>query len=69
MFRHSRGEIFLRVVVHLDADFFSSINADLRSTKKRIFLKATLNPFKSSLDASLSQIMDNMVDGHEVALS
>ena len=26
--RHSKGEIFLRVLVHLDADFFSSINAE-----------------------------------------
>ena len=33
VFRHSIGEIFLRVLFHLDADFFSSINAELRFTK------------------------------------
>ena len=31
--RHSIGEIFLRVRVHLDTDFFSSINFELRVTK------------------------------------
>ena len=38
IFRHSIGEIFLCVLVYLDADFFSSINADLRFTKHGIFL-------------------------------
>ena len=52
IFRCSIGGIFLRVLVHLDADFFSSINADLRFTKYGIFLEAIVNPFKSSLDAS-----------------
>ena len=31
--RHSLGEIFLRVLVHLDTDFFSSIMFELRFTK------------------------------------
>ena len=39
IFRHSVGEIFLRVLVHVDADFFSSINADLRFTKYESFWK------------------------------
>ena len=53
-------EIFLRILVHLDADFFSSINAELRFTKHGIVLEAIVNPFKICLDASLSQIMGNM---------
>ena len=53
------GEIFLRVLVHLDADFFSSINAELRFTKYGIVLEAIVNPCKTFLDASLSQIMGN----------
>ena len=57
--RHSIGEIFLRVLVHLDADFFSSINFELRFTKCGIVLEAIVNTFKTSLDASLSQIMGN----------
>ena len=31
--RHAIGEIFLRILVHLDAYFFSSINSELRVTK------------------------------------
>ena len=61
IFRHSIGEIFLRVLVHLDADFFSSINAELRFAKYGIVLEAIVNPFKTFLDASLSQIMVNNV--------
>ena len=62
IFRHSIGEIFLRILVHLDAYFFSSISAELRFTKKfRIFQETIVNPFKISLDASLSQIMGNMM--------
>ena len=59
--RHSIGEIFLRVLVPLDTDFFSSIDFDLRFTKCRIFFESIVNPFKTSLDASLSQIMGNMM--------
>ena len=59
--RHSIGEIFLRVLVHLDTDFFSSINFELRFTKYGIFQETIVNPFKIYLDASLSQIMGNMV--------
>ena len=59
IFRHSIGEIFLCVLVHLDADFFSSINFELRFTKCGIVLESIVNPFKTSLDASLSQIMCN----------
>ena len=54
--RHSIGEIFLRVVVHLDTDFSSSIMFELRFRKYGIG-----NPFKIPLDASLSQIMGNMM--------
>ena len=52
--RHSIGEIFLRVLVHLDTDFFSSIMFELRFTKYRIFQETIVNPFKIPLDASLS---------------
>ena len=58
---HSIGEIFLRVLVHLDKDFFSSIIFELRFTKFGIFLESIVNPLKTSLDASLSQIMGNMM--------
>ena len=54
------GEIFLRKFVHLDTDFFCSIMFELGFTKFRIFQKAILNPLKTSLGASLSQIMGNM---------
>ena len=60
-FRHSIGEIFLRILVHLDTDFFSSIMFELRFTKFRIFQKAIVDPFKTHLDASLFQIMGNMI--------
>ena len=59
--RHAIGEIFLRVLVHLDAYFFSSINAELRVTKCWIVLEAVVNSFKTLFDASLSQIMGNVV--------
>ena len=55
------GEIFLRVLVHLDTDFLISIMFELRFTKYGIFQEAIVNPFKISLDASLSQIMGNMM--------
>ena len=55
--RHSIGENFLRVLVHLDTDFFSS--TELSFTKFGIFLESIVNPLKTSLDASLSQIMGN----------
>ena len=51
--RHSIGEIFLRVLVHLGTDFFSSINFELRFTKCWIVLEAIVNPFKTLFDASL----------------
>ena len=72
IYRHSFGEIFLRLLVHLDADFFSSINADLRFTKYGIFLEANVNPFKSYLDASRDGRCSGpfvLPDGHEVAFS
>ena len=59
--RHSIGEIFLRVLVHLDTDFFSSIMFELRFTKNGIFQETIVNPFKILLDASLSQIMGKMM--------
>ena len=55
------GEIFLRKFVHLDTDFFSSIMFEVRFTKFRIFQEAIVNPFKTPLNASLSQIMGNMI--------
>ena len=55
------GEIFLRVLVHLDTDFFSSIMFELRCTKFRIVHKTMVDPLKIPLDASLSQIMGNMI--------
>ena len=54
--RHMIGEIFLRKFVHLDTDFFSSIMFEFR-----IFQETILNPFKTPLDASLSQILGNMI--------
>ena len=59
--RHSIGEIFLRVLVHLDTDFFSSIMFELRFTKYGIFQETIVNPIKIPLDASLFQIMGNMM--------
>ena len=78
--RHSMGEIFLRFLVHLDTDFFSSIMFEMRFKKYGIFQETIVNPFKIPLDASLSQIMGNEVsapfvlqfshdDGHDVAPS
>ena len=55
------GENLLRVLVHLDTDFFSSIMFELRFTKYGIFQETTMNPFKIPLDASLSQIMGNVI--------
>ena len=55
------GEIFLRVLVHLDTDFFSSIMFELRFTKHGIFQETIVNPFKIPLDASLSQNMGNVI--------
>ena len=57
----SIGEIFQRKFVLLDADFFSSIMFELRLTKFSIFQEAIVNPFKMPLDASLSQIMGNLI--------
>ena len=59
--RHMIGEIFLRKFVHLDTDFFSSIMLELRFTKFRIFQEPIVNPFKTPLNASLFQIMGNMI--------
>ena len=59
--RHVTGEIFLRIFVQLDTDFFSSIMFELRFTTYGIFQEAVVNPFKTSLDASLSQIMGNIM--------
>ena len=60
-FRHSIGEIFLRKFVHQDTDIFSSIMFELRFTKYGIFQETIVNPFETSLDAPLSQIMGNMM--------
>ena len=54
-------EIFLRVLVHFDTHFFISIMFELGCTKFRIFQETIVNPFKIPLDASLSQIMGNMI--------
>ena len=51
--------IFLRDLVHLDTDFFSSIMFELRFTKSLNFQEAVVNPFKSSFSASSSQIVGN----------
>ena len=59
--RHMIGEIFLRVLVHLDTDFFSSIMCKLSFTKYGFFQETIVNPCKIPLDASLSQIMGNMM--------
>ena len=56
---HSIAEIFLRVLVHLVTDFFSSIMLELIFTKFCIFLESIVKQFKSSLDTSVSQIMGN----------
>ena len=55
------SEIFFRKLVHLDTDLFSSIMFELRCTKIRIVQKANVDPFETPLDASLFQIMDNMI--------
>ena len=57
--RHSIGEIFLRVLVHLETDFFNSINFELRFTKNGTFQESIVNPFETLLEAS--QIMGNMM--------
>ena len=54
-------EISLRKLVHLDTDFFSSDMFELRFTKFRIFQETIVNPIKTPLVASLSQIMGNMI--------
>ena len=79
IFRHSIGEIFLRVHVYLDADLFSLINAVLRFTEYRIFLEAIVNPFESSFwcisfsnygqHGVLFVLQSSHCDGHEVAHS
>ena len=51
------GEIFWRKLVHLETDLFISIMFELRCTKCRIVQKAIVDPLKTLLDASLSQIM------------
>ena len=53
------GEIFLRDLVHLDTDFFSSIMFELRFTKSFIFQESVVNPLKSSFLASSHQIVSN----------
>ena len=55
------GEIFLRNLVQIDTDLFSSIMFELRFTKLRIFQEAIMNPFIMPFDASLSQIICNMI--------
>ena len=55
-----RGEIFLRKLVHLDTDLFISIMFELRFKKFRSVQKTIVNPLKTPLDASTSQIMGNM---------
>ena len=47
------GEIFLRKLVHLDTDLFSSIMFELGCKKFMIFQEAIVDPFKMLLDASL----------------
>ena len=54
------SEIFLRKFIHLDTDLFISIMFEFRCTKFRIVHKTMVDPLKMPLDASLSQIMDNM---------
>ena len=55
------GAIFFRKLVHFCTDLFSSIMFELRCTKIRIVQKAIVDPFKTPLDASLFQIMGNMM--------
>ena len=55
--RHSIGEIFLRILVHLDTDPFSSIMFELRFRTYGIFQETMVNPFKIPLYVSLSQFM------------
>ena len=55
--RHSISEIFLRILVHLDTDPFSSIMFELRFTKYGIFQETIVNSFKIPLYVSLSQFM------------
>ena len=55
------GDIFFRKLVHLDTEEFISIMFELGCTKFIIFQKSIVDSFKMSLDASLSQIMGNMI--------
>ena len=55
------GEIFLRKLVHLDTDLFSSIMFELGYTKFRIFQKAVVDPFEMLLDASRFQNQGLMI--------
>ena len=59
--RHMIAEIFVRKFIHLDTDLFISIMFELMCTKFRIVHKTMVDPLKMSLDASLSQIMGNMI--------
>ena len=53
------AEIFLRKLIHLDTDLFVSIMFELRCTKFRIVQKTVVDPLKTFVDVSLSQIMGN----------
>ena len=59
--RHMMAESFLRKGIHLDTDLFISIMVELRCMKFRIVLKTMVVPLKMPLDASLSQIMCNIM--------
>ena len=59
--RHMMGDIFLRKFVHLGTDLLISIMVELRCTKFRIIHKTMVDPFKIPLDATLFQIMGQMI--------
>ena len=52
---------FLCKLVHLDTDLFISIMFEMRCTEFRIVHKAKVDHLGIPLDASLSQILDNMI--------
>ena len=53
--------ILVRKLVHFDTNFFISIMFELRCTEVRISQETIVNPFKTSLDASLFHIMGQMI--------
>ena len=55
------GEILFRKLIHFDTNFFISIMFEHDFAKIRMSQETIVDPLKTPLDASLSQIMGNMI--------